>query len=268
MEDLKWHYRHQPRRVGDIVEQQVRRWQFEPDGAREEYWPVVTISRESGSLGLDIGRRVAERLGFTFWDQEIVTEVAHRLHVEPQEVSALDEYAPRAVQVMLTALRLASEGLVEDYRDQLRYLFASIGHHGAAVVVGRGAHCIIPSTQALKIRLVAPLETRIAHYERTCRVSHDEAARQVPAGDRQRVEFVRQTFRTDLADPTAYDLVINVGTYSATRADSMVLMAYLAKFGHLPAEARESWNPEKSGTVPVAVTERPLQNSGERIAAR
>jgi len=268
MEDLKWHYRHPPRRVGDIVEQQVRRWQFKPDGAKEEYWPVVTISRESGSLGLDVGRRVAERLGFTFWDQEIVSEVAHRLHVEPERVSALDEYAPHAVQVMLTALRLASEGLVEDYRDQLRYLFASIGHHGAAVVVGRGAHCIIPSIQALKVRLVAPLSTRIAHYEATCGVSHEEATRQVPAGDRQRVEFVRQTFHADLADPTAYDLVLNVGTYSATRADSMVLMAYLAKFGHLPAEVRASWAPEQSGTIAVGAVEPSLQSSGERLAVR
>lgn len=252
MADMKWHYRHQPRPVADIVEQQVRRWQFHPKESRDEYWPVVTISRESGSLGLDVGRRVAERLGFTFWDQEIVTELAHRLHVEPRDISALDEYAPRAMQVMLTALKLASEGLVEDYRDQLRYLFASIGHHGAAVVVGRGAHCIIPSTQALKIRLVAPLETRIAHYERTCQVTHEAAMRQVPAGDRQRVEFVRQTFHSNVADPTAYDLVINVGSYSATRADSMVLMAYLAKFGHLPAEARDSWVPEKGGMVEVA----------------
>lgn len=252
MEEMKWHYRHQPRPVGDIVEQQVRRWQFQPREAKDTYWPVVTISRESGSLGLDVGRRVAERLGFTFWDQEIVSELAHRLHVEPKDVSALDEYAPRAMQVMLTALKLASEGLVEDYRDQLRYLFASIGHHGAAVVVGRGAHCVIPSTQALKVRLVAPLETRIAHYERTCKVTHEAAARQVPAGDRQRAEFVRQTFHANATDPTAYDLVINVGTYSATRADSMVLMAYLAKFGHLPAEVRDSWVPEKSGTVAIA----------------
>lgn len=266
MEEIKWHSRHQPRPVADIVEQQVRRWQFHPTDPKNEFWPVVTISRESGSLGLDVGRRVAERLGFTFWDQEIVTEVARRLHVEPKEVSALDEYAPRAVQVMFTALKLASDGLVEDYRDQLRYLFASIGHHGAAVVVGRGAHCIIPSNQALKVRLVAPLETRIAHYEKTCQVQHEDALRQVPAGDRQRAEFVRQAFHSDVTDPSAYDLVINVGTYLATRADSMVLMAYLAKFGHLPAEVRDSWTSERSGTVASTATAHPNGQAARRAS--
>lgn len=244
MEHIKWHYRHQPRPVSGMVEQQVRRWQFHPTDANDVFWPVVTISRESGSLGLDVGRRVAERLGFTFWDQEIVTTVAQRLHVKPDDVSALDEHAPRAMAVMLTALKLASEGIVEDYRDQLRYLFASIGHHGAAVIVGRGAHCVIPPEQALRVRLIAPIEDRIADYERTRQTTHDEAARQVHAGDKQRAEFVRQTFHSDVSDPTLYDVVINTRTFPVTRADSMVLMAYLAKFGHLPAEVRDSWAPD------------------------
>src|SRR5512145_2395995 len=215
MEELKWHHRHQPRRVNGIVEEQVRRWQFHPTDAKSLFWPVVTISREAGSLGLDLGRRVAERLGFTFWDHEIVTAVAERLHVDPGKVLALDEHAPDTLDVVLTALRMAQTGLAYDYRAQLRILFASISHHGAAVIVGRGAHCAIPSTLALKVRLIAPLNNRIADYERTCHTTHEVAMREVQAGDKERAEFVRKTFHANITEPTDYDVIINVGTFEA-----------------------------------------------------
>ncbi len=258
MYELKWHRRHLPRPVDGIVEQQVRRWQFQPPNATNTFWPVVTISRESGSLGLALGRRVAERLGFTFWDQEIVTAVAERLHIDPKEVLALDEQAPAGMEVLMTAFRLAQGGLAHDYRAQLRILFASIAHHGGAVVVGRGAHCVLTSAQALRVRLVAPLEHRIADYVRTCQTTRDAALREVPAGDKSRAEFVRRTFGKDVADPTLYDVVINVATYSPVRAESLVLMAYLAKFGQLPAESRESVAPptmRQSGSVSSSRTE-------------
>ena len=251
MHELKWHHRHHPRPMDGIVEAQVRRWQLQPSRTTAAFWPVVTLSRESGSLGLALGRRVAARLGFAFWDQEIVGAVADCLHIDPREVEALDEHAPGAMDVLLTAFRLSHGGkspvgLAHDYRAQLRVLFASIAHHGGAVIVGRGAHCVLGSAQALKVRLVAPVEHRIADYERTCDVTHDVAARAVPAGDKERAEFVRRTFQRDVASPADYDVIINVATYSPLRAESMVLMAYLAKFGHLPAEGRDSIPPQET----------------------
>jgi cytidylate kinase len=240
MDELKWHLRRQPRNVEGIVEQQVRRWQFNPSRPKDAFWPVVTISRESGSLGLALGRRVAERLGFSFWDQELVQAVADKLHVNPSALLLLDEHAPGKLEAISTAFRMRQVALSHDYCDQLKILLASIGHHGSAVVVGRGAHCAIPTTQALKVRLVASLEKRIEDYSAYCQTTREAAARQVVAGDRERAEFVRRVFHSEVSDPTSYDLVINVATYSPRRADSMILMAYLAKFGQIPDEARES----------------------------
>jgi len=94
MAEIKWTHRHHPRNVEFIVEQQVRRWQLRPDKALAEgghFWPIVTISREFDSLGLALGQRVADRLGFSFWDHEIVSAVAQQLRVEPDKVGAIDE---------------------------------------------------------------------------------------------------------------------------------------------------------------------------------
>ncbi len=241
MGELKRPLSSQPRNVDGIVEEYVRQWKFEPmEDAAAQFWPVVTISRESGSLGLALGRRVAARLGFAFWDQEIVAAVADKMHIDSDTAMTFDEHAPDRIEVIMTALRLGHGSLAADYRAQLRNLLSSIGHHGSAVVVGRGAHCVITSAHALRVRLVAKVDLRITDHARSSELSRDRAAREVVAGDRERAEFVARTFHADVTNPSDYDLVINVGTYTSLRAESLVLMAYLAKFGHLPAEAHNT----------------------------
>jgi cytidylate kinase len=243
MAEIKWTHRHHPRNVEFIVEQQVRRWQLRPDKTASEgghYWPVVTISREFGSLGLALGQRVAERLGFSFWDHEIVSAVAQQLHVEPNKVGTVDERPVGAMAQLFNALHLGREDIGDDYYDQLRLLLASIGRRGAAVIVGRGAHMATEPAHTLRVRLVAPLVHRVRDYQEQYGTGTEEAYRQVRAGDKDRADFVRQAYHVDVADPTFYDVLINVGTFSPERADSLVLMAYLAKFGEIPVQTHES----------------------------
>jgi len=242
MAEIKWTHRHHPRNVEFIVEQQVRLWQLRPDRtpmAGGHCWPVVTISREFGSLGLALGQRVAERLGFTFWDQEIVSAVAQQLHVDPDKVGAIDEHPVGAMAQLFSTLHLRREDIGADYHDQLRLLLASIGRHGSAVIVGRGAHMATDPSHTLRVRLVAPLVHRVRDYQERFGTSTEEAFRQVRAGDKERADFVRQSYHVDVADPSFYDVVVNVATFSPERADSLVLMAYLAKFGEIPAQSRE-----------------------------
>ena len=54
---------------------------------------IVTISREFGSGGRSIGRIVAEKLGFKFYDQELILEVAKESGLAKEVVAAYEEYA-------------------------------------------------------------------------------------------------------------------------------------------------------------------------------
>ncbi|MGC4069135.1 MAG: cytidylate kinase-like family protein [Polyangiaceae bacterium] len=185
------------------MEQQIRRWQLRPDRSTMDgghFRPVVTISREFGSLGLALGQRVAERLGFSFWDHEIVSAVAQQLHVDPDKVGAIDEHPVGAMAQLFNALHLGREDIASDYHDQLRLLLASIGRHGAAVIVGRGAHLATDPAHALRVRLIAPLVHRVRDYQLRFGTSTEEAYRQVRAGDKERADFVRQAYHADIAD--------------------------------------------------------------------
>lgn len=247
MIESKWHLRKSIRHGEQESTNQHQPQQ--PEEPSSQFWPVVTISRESGSLGLALGRRVAARLGFAFWDQEIVAAVAEKLHIDSDEALSLDERAPDRLEVVLTALKVARGSRSMDYCEQLRIVLSSIGHHGSAVIVGRGAHCVILPTHALRVRLVAPVTQRVIDHARSWEIPEEVAAEEVAAGDKRRADFVSRTFHADVTAPTDYDLVINVGTYTPLRAESLVVMAYLAKFGELPAEARNTERYRDSGTI-------------------
>jgi cytidylate kinase len=118
--------------------------------------------------------------------------------------------------------------------DHLRRLVTAIDHRGNAVIIGRGAHCIVNSAHALRVRVVRPIEQRVEDYATQKGVSHQRALDEIRSGDKDRARFVRKSFNADVTDPTNYDIVINTGTYEPERAEALVLMAYLAKFGELP----------------------------------
>jgi hypothetical protein len=59
----------------------------------------------------------------------------------------------------------------------------------------------------------------------------------VASNEKERAAFIRRTLGYSLADPAHYDVVVNTGTYAQERAEAVVLMAYLAKFGKWPPTA-------------------------------
>jgi hypothetical protein len=243
--------------VSDLVEQQVKRWQSwqsEPErteNQESERWPLVTISRQFGTFGVELGRRVADRLGFVCWDREIVAEMARRLRTDETTVAALDERA-RSVIDDVVGVALGMRAISADYGDQLRMIIDSVARQGGAVVVGRGAQFIVDAAFALRVRLVAPFEHRVRAVAKAGKISPEQAAKLVRAGDDERPAFVRQYFGADVADPVHYDIVINTSVYNLARADAVILTAYLAKFGQLPPGVQEE---EESASTrsPVSV---------------
>jgi cytidylate kinase len=70
---------------------------------------VITIAREYGSGGAAIAEELAIRLAWKLLDRELILELARRAHVQPSEVSQMDERASSFIARLLAA-RGASSG--------------------------------------------------------------------------------------------------------------------------------------------------------------
>jgi cytidylate kinase len=101
----------------------------------------------------------------------------------------------------------------------------TIGKHGRAVIVGRGANFILPPEGIFRVRILAPLEMRVQNVARDFGVPVEEAKRRVLRTESARRAFVRKYFHADIADPVNYDLMINTGALSIEAAEKTVMGA-------------------------------------------
>jgi Cytidylate kinase-like family len=74
--------------------------------------PVITISRLTGSGGATIGRQIADRLGASYLNTQIIQEVARRLGISEATASAYDERAEAFIERLSRVLWLANPGMV------------------------------------------------------------------------------------------------------------------------------------------------------------
>src|SRR5436190_6809114 len=79
-----------------------------PPGIPPKDKVVVTISRQFGSGGAEIGRLVAEKSGLLYVDQEIIAEVAKRLGINEEQAARQDEQVAGQVGHILSALQSSS----------------------------------------------------------------------------------------------------------------------------------------------------------------
>jgi cytidylate kinase len=82
------------------------------------------------------------------------------------------------------------------------------------------------------VRAVAPIELRARELAVARNLSERKARREIERIDRDRAGFVRHHFHCNVADPAAYDLVVNAVSIPPERAVDIVVAAYHAKFTH------------------------------------
>ena len=227
-----------PRDAQKLVEEQLRKWeQSKKERAGQdvrEPWPLITVSREFAALGATIGEQAAKKLGFSFWDQEIVHAIAEETGAPQALLASLDEQARSRIEDFISESIMGAEATVGEYVRQLIRVVRTIERHGGAVVVGRGAQFVLAPEAALRVRVVCPYERRVQRYAEREGLSKREAERKVMQVERERQAFIRRHYDRDAREPSHYDIVINTENILSDAAADLVVAAYGAKFGRLP----------------------------------
>ncbi|MCJ7810287.1 MAG: cytidylate kinase-like family protein [Desulfobulbaceae bacterium] len=195
---------------------------------------VVTISRQFGSGGRTLGKMIAEELGYTFADNEIIQRLSKEANVsanwirsfEKEAGSRLSRITSKMVSKRWLDRVLAGErGYLDEeiYLDYMVLIIAQIADEGDAVILGRGSQYILDDhPEAFHILLIDELENRIKfmveHYEMTER----QAAQAVNYEDRRRTSLYRRLGKKNYNDPELYHLVLNMGRLDLQAALKLV----------------------------------------------
>ena len=232
-----------PRNVSQLVAHQVKKWdlaQLEHDAeAPKPYWPVIAISRQFGACGAAVGKVLAERLGFSFWDRELIDAIATESGAYASLLASVDEQHRGLVNDFIEGVILGARYTRSEYLSTLVRVVSTLAHHGRAVIVGRGINYVL-GDRAFRFRAVASLSHRVAHIAQRQQLGEEEARERVRRVDDERSDFVKHHFRSDVDDPASYDLLVNTATLSVAAAADLVESGYRVRFGALPLRDREA----------------------------
>ena len=181
---------------------------------------VVTIDREFASGGAVIAKRLAERLGWTLWDQRLTDEIARLARCERSEVAQREERRDPLYYRLLKSFLLGSfEGSLNVPRLNLvdsdvivrhtKRIIESAAEAGDCVIVGRGAaYFLADRPDTFHVFIYAPYEEKVKRLI-DGGTDPQEAARLVDVVDRERADFVKKYFDIDWPSRGIYHLMIN-----------------------------------------------------------
>lgn len=213
---------------------------YAPAGADEGYRPplCIVISRETGARGRSIAERVAELLEWSYIDQE-------SLEYLTQGPPAGND--GRSVELSESVVAWVDRRLHELNHDgtlarqpQVTSLVRRILEAAATesrVILGRGAGRVLPINARLHVKIVAPLETRIAFIAQVNRLAPSEARHFVMEKDQAREEFLAAKLGIDASDMAQFDLVVNTEQFGVEASAQLIAAAarekeaYLDQFG-------------------------------------
>jgi cytidylate kinase-like protein len=222
--------------IDHFVNRQILLWQEERRIAERkrlegQQQPTICISREYGARGAAMGRQVAERLGIGFYSQELIHDIAEAAQVRKQVVESLDERVQDGISEWVSGLIKRGVFAPSDYLQNLSKVVLTLTRHGRGVIIGRGAHFILDPGATLRVRVVAPLETRVARIAARDGLTEQKARATILRIDGERIAFNKQHFGADLANPANYDLVVNAGSLGLEGAVDATIHAFERRFG-------------------------------------
>jgi cytidylate kinase len=170
---------------------------------------TIALSREAGARGGTIARRVGRKLGWQVYDQELLEYMAQEAIVSQGVLDAPPETPAGWGEARLQ--QLIRDNALSEHPTlvNLARVVLALAAQGQAVLIGRGAGCILPRESTLNVRIVAPLHERIAYMGQWLRLTVEEATERVRLRDERRREFVVNNFHRDPSDVHQYDLILN-----------------------------------------------------------
>ena len=177
---------------------------------------IVTVSRQFGSGGRSIGKKLAEQLGFSYYDKELVKEVSLATGFSPEYIEEKGEYAPNRSKLSYLFTTVGTAGVMNgmtaaDYLYTMqRKIILELAEKGDCVIVGRCAdYILLDRTDTLHTFIHAPVPYRAERIVRLYGASEKSPEKRLSDKDgKRRVNYEHFTGRSWGAADN-YDICLN-----------------------------------------------------------
>lgn len=193
---------------------------------------ILTISREYGSGGAEVGRMVSERLGYRYVDKE-------RLFADLEKAGERWGRVAREVDEVCPTVWERFDWQYRGYVAQLESLILTYATDDRVVIIGRGASFLLREIPfCLRVRLVAPLEVRLARIMDRERLSRAAAQRLITKVDGDRACYIQANYGADWQEDNTYDMTLSTGNLTYDQLLDILVPALADKDQLATSEAK------------------------------
>ena len=176
---------------------------------------VIAIGRQFGSGGHDIGKALAEKLGYDFYDAEIIQMTAGTTGYTPEFVKKNEEIMTNSLLYdLVNQMYLNIDRQDEAPKDKIFeaecQVVRDLAKKGNCVIVGRCADYVLRNSgNCLKVFFSAPLTSRIRRVAQRQNISEGEAKATVQKNEKLRADNYRYYTRRMWGAAGNFDLSLN-----------------------------------------------------------
>ncbi len=203
---------------------------------------VVCVSRTLAAGGEQLGRAVAEQLGFRYADDEILDRAAEKAGVSRDAVAGAERPPGLLMRILesIAATPVAAESgawaavpamyagagdTSSSYEELIQDVIREFATQGKVVIVAHGGSaCLRGVPSVLRVLVTAPVDVRIARLSKGGEIDAGRAKKAIAESDKRRQDYF-QRFYHAREDPTDYDLVVNTDVLGVDGATRVVVQA-------------------------------------------
>lgn len=179
---------------------------------------IITLGREFGSGGRELARRLSEELGFVYYDNEIISEIASRTKLSENYVKAVVEHSPtpsypiHVVRSFHPAVNSVLSQTNAVYQEQSE-IIKEMANKSDCIIVGRCADYILRDYHPLRVFTYAEMESKIHRCREKSKdidgMSDKELEKQIKNIDKHRKKYYDFYTGQEWGDRRNYDILIN-----------------------------------------------------------
>ena len=166
---------------------------------------IITIAREHGSAGKEIGKVVAEKLNIPFYYKEMTALAAQESGLDKEFIADLTVNSPAVLHGLYLSTEVVQRAVIAQDK-----VIKKIAEQGSCVIVGRAADYVLRSNaNLLRVFIYAPEEYRINRIMQVYGDDYENAKRHIKRSDDARASYYKNISGLTWGDRRNYDLMIN-----------------------------------------------------------
>ena len=177
---------------------------------------VITLGREFGSGGRELGRRLADRMQIAYYDKEILSEIAKRTQLTEEYIHNVVEHHPYPLLPITIGHSLYPDMTFQIQQSvyiEQSNIIKEMAAASDCIIVGRCADYILMDIKPFRIFVYADMESRIRRcHDRAPEGEHlsdKEMKQMIQKVDKGRAKYYEFYTGEKWGDKSSYDLCIN-----------------------------------------------------------